>query len=183
MESASDFSGSSGDNGDVKDSFCSYCGSAYAPEQSWPRACAVCKNITYQNPLPVAVMVVPVGERGLLLIRRTIPPREGSLALPGGFIGMQESWQEAGARELREETGLIVDPAEIRLYDALTALTAPAGYLLIFGIVPPRDASDLDTFTETDETSEVVIATEPVELAFPLHNEVATRFWREGLQP
>src|SRR4029078_3947855 len=41
-------------------SYCSYCGSAFAAEQPWPRECAACGNITYRNPLPVAVAVVPV---------------------------------------------------------------------------------------------------------------------------
>jgi ADP-ribose pyrophosphatase YjhB (NUDIX family) len=166
----------SGHNESVKDAYCSYCGTAFAPAQPWPRACRACGNVTYQNPLPVAVMLVPIEENGLLLIRRTIPPREGSLALPGGFIGMGETWQEAAARELHEETGLTAAPSEVRLFDTLTS---PAGFLLVFGVIPPRAAADLAAFAGTDETSELVIATEPVELAFPLHNEAAARFWRE----
>jgi 8-oxo-dGTP pyrophosphatase MutT (NUDIX family) len=161
----------------AKDTHCSYCGTAFAAEQAWPRLCAGCQNITYQNPLPVAVMLIPIEEDGLLLIRRTIPPRVGDLALPGGFIGLGETWQEAGAREVLEETGLTVDPAEVRLYDAGTSTAG--GFLLVFGIVPPRTRADLAAYTETDETSELIVATEHVELAFPLHNEVAQRFWRE----
>ena len=51
--------------------------------------------------------------------------------------------------------------------------------LLVFGIVPPRTRADLAAYTETDETSELVVATDPIELAFPLHNEAVQRFWRE----
>src|SRR4051794_8012155 len=132
----------------TKDSHCSYCGTAFAPDQAWPRLCASCQNVTYQNPLPVAVMLVPIEEDGLLLIRRTIPPREGSLALPGGFMGLGETWQEAAVREVQEETGLTLDPVEVRLYDVGTST---AGFLLVFGIVPPRTRADLASYTETDE--------------------------------
>jgi ADP-ribose pyrophosphatase len=161
----------------TRDSHCSYCGAPFAPEQLWPRVCAACGNTSYRNPLPVAVVLVPVESRGLLLVRRTIPPRAGSLALPGGFIGVGESWQEAGAREVGEETGLTVDPREIQLYDALSA---PDGTLLVFGICSPRLVADIPPFAPNPEASETVVASEPVELAFPLHAQVAARFWQEG---
>ena len=41
-------------------SHCSYCGSLFANEQPWPRACRPCGNISYLNPLPVAVTLLPV---------------------------------------------------------------------------------------------------------------------------
>ena len=42
----------------------------------------------------------------LLLIRRGRHPYYGMLALPGGFIGMQETLEQSAARELMEETGI-----------------------------------------------------------------------------
>ncbi len=42
----------------------------------------------------------------VLLIRRNLPPYEGEWALPGGFVQMDESVDEAAVRELREETGV-----------------------------------------------------------------------------
>jgi len=42
----------------------------------------------------------------VLLIQRDIPPFEGRWALPGGFVRMDETLDEAAKRELEEETGV-----------------------------------------------------------------------------
>jgi len=42
----------------------------------------------------------------LLLIRRRAKPFENRYALPGGFVGEEESLDTAATRELREETGV-----------------------------------------------------------------------------
>jgi ADP-ribose pyrophosphatase YjhB (NUDIX family) len=158
----------------MKNSHCSYCGSAFVPEQPWPRQCAACDKISYLNPLPVAVGVVPV-EDGLLLIRRTVAPRIGSLALPGGYINTGESWQQACVREIEEETGLRIPAEEVQLFEVLSA---PDGTVLIFGIVSARSGADLPAFAPNAETSETLVLREPAELAFPLHTQAVARFWK-----
>ena len=156
----------------IRHSHCSFCGTRFADGQAWPRHCQQCEQISYLNPLPVAVTLLPV-DKGVLLVRRAIPPRAGQLALPGGFIDRGESWQAAGARELFEETGIQVDPAGITHFDTLSA---PDGTVLIFGRAAPLTRAQLPPFRLSPETSEILIAEQPLKLAFPLHTDVVTRY-------
>src|SRR4051812_34328648 len=108
-------------SGLMQNSFCSYCGARYQPDATWPRVCAACGETTWRNPLPVAVALLPItmpeGGPGLVVVRRDIDPGRGELSLPGGFMEVGESWQEAAVRELREETGISADAADVRLFD------------------------------------------------------------------
>jgi ADP-ribose pyrophosphatase YjhB (NUDIX family) len=153
-------------------SHCPDCG-AQLPETDWPRSCRECDSTHFLNPTPVAVMIVPVGE-GVLTVRRDVPPHRGELALPGGFIDLEESWQEAATRELREETGLVADPTEVEVLDVLSA---PDGTVLVFGRVPPHPPDAIDGFEPTRETSELAVVPEACELAFPLHTEILSRWF------
>ena len=159
-----------------KDSHCSYCGTAFAADSLFPKRCACCGRATYSNPLPVSVVLLPIDDNGLLLVKRAQEPGAGEWALPGGFIETGETWQEAGAREVLEETGFAIDPAAIRLFDTRSA---PDGTLLVFGLAPPHSSAILPAFKPSSETSAVTTAGGPRELAFSTHTETANRYWKE----
>jgi ADP-ribose pyrophosphatase YjhB (NUDIX family) len=162
-----------------KNAHCSYCGSAFEADQPWPRRCAACGNTSYMNPTPVAVVLLPV-DGGLLMVRRSIPPHVGKLALPGGYINLGETWQEAGARELLEETGISIDPQELR---DVRVLSAPEGMVLIFCLARPRSLAELPSFQLTAEVSECIVGGPAEEIAFELHRQVAQEFFSGGWAP
>ena len=149
-------------------SHCSWCGAGWPSQSGWPRTCASCSKTSWRNPLPVAVLVVPV-DGGVLCIRRGIEPHIGQLALPGGFVNHGESWQAGAARELFEETQVKVDANAIRCIDVISA---PDSTILIFGEAAPMTAASLPAFEKTDETTERVIVTKPEPLCFPLHQRI-----------
>ena len=164
-----------------KNAHCSYCGHAYAVDQAWPRKCLSCGNTTWVNPIPVAVCLLPV-DGGLLCVRRAIPPGEGKLALPGGYIDQNETWQRAVARELFEETGIRIDPDEIEHFRTHSS-TLGDNVLLVFGRARPRTWAELEPTIKIDkgEVSEVVVARGADGFAFPLHIQAVGEFFAAGL--
>ena len=50
----------------------------------------------------------------VLLVKRSKNPFKGGWALPGGFIDVDEYPSEAAALELREETGIHLDPTFLK---------------------------------------------------------------------
>jgi 8-oxo-dGTP diphosphatase len=61
----------------------------------------------------VGVGGVVVRDGLVLLIRRGKPPLEGRWVVPGGTVELGEKLEEALVREMREETGLEVEPVEL----------------------------------------------------------------------
>ncbi len=109
-------------------------------------------------------------------MRRGISPGAGKLALPGGFINFDETWQEAGAREVFEETGLAVDPGEIR---ELGVRSAPDGTLIVFGLAHKRREDELPRFEPNEETSERLVLDGLAEMAFGLHTQMVRQFFHD----
>ena len=67
------------------------------------------ENISRYGPPPaLTVDVIVVKDGCVLLVERGNPPFRGMLALPGGFVEYGETVEEAAAREVQEETGLVV---------------------------------------------------------------------------
>ncbi len=89
--------------------YCPRCGSAtFAEHNEKAKKCARCGFIYYFNS-SAAVVAVIVNDRGEILVaRRAKEPAKGSLDLPGGFIDLHETAEEAVIREIREESGLTV---------------------------------------------------------------------------
>lgn len=74
--------------------------------------CPDCERVLWRTAVPGASVAV-VGGETVCCIRRGQPPGEGAWALPGGHPEHDEPLADAAARELEEETGLSLNPADL----------------------------------------------------------------------
>jgi 8-oxo-dGTP diphosphatase len=72
--------------------------------------CGRCGFVAYANPAAAACALVVDEEGRLLLARRAAEVEHGKWDLPGGFVEEGEHPLAAVVRELREETGLEIEP-------------------------------------------------------------------------
>ena len=170
----------------TRDTFCSHCGVRFADATTYPRTCTACGAQSWANPIPVAVVLLPVtvGARtGLLVVRRAIPP-VGRLSLVGGFVEDHESWQMCATRELHEEAGVVIDPTALQPLWYASSAPRP-DRVVLFSLAPAVDASALPPFMPNAEASERGIyfgapeggGTGDDELGFPLDVEAARRYF------
>ncbi|MDR1644587.1 MAG: NUDIX domain-containing protein [Tannerellaceae bacterium] len=89
---------------------CPVCGAApFAVRNEKAKQCSACGFIYYFNPSAAVACFIQNARGELLLVRRAKDPARGSLDLPGGFVDMHETAEEAVRREVQEETGLCLE--------------------------------------------------------------------------
>jgi ADP-ribose pyrophosphatase YjhB (NUDIX family) len=74
--------------------------------------CPACGFVCYASSKPTAGALVADGEGRVLLARRAHEPFKGRWDIPGGFLEEGEPPLDGLRRELREETGLEVEPLD-----------------------------------------------------------------------
>lgn len=128
--------------------------------------------MSFSNPVPVAVAIVPYKNK-LIGIRRGIEPRKGQIAFPGGYINSGETFQQALSRELLEETGISVSSDLWDVFHIGDSLQS--NRLLVFGLFK-GEIEKVDFNFKTDEAEEVLLIDSETKLAFPLHEDVKNKF-------
>ncbi len=91
--------------------YCPRCAAPIETGSGWAR-CGECGFEAWASSKPTASALCVDAEGRLLLARRARPPYAGRWDVPGGFLDEGEHPLAALRRELREETGLEVEPDE-----------------------------------------------------------------------
>ena len=82
-----------------------------ADDGQGPRPYSVgARRFYYSNPVPAACCFVTKGD-AILFVQRSVEPRKGLWTVPGGFVEVGETPEQAALRELEEETALIGERA------------------------------------------------------------------------
>ena len=160
--------------------YCGTCGRALLVAhdgQSDRPHCPACRRFYYRNPVPAACCFVSRAPGEVLFARRAVEPCKGEWSLPGGFIELGETSEEAALRELREETNLRAYSAQ--LLGVSTRQSPISGAVMVLGYVvddwegeaemrPDSDASELAFYARSAWPA----------LAFDAHRELLALYVR-----
>ena len=91
---------------------------------------------TYPARPYLAVSAAIFRDGRLLIVRRALPPAHGLYTLPGGVVELGETLEQAVIREVREESGVTVEPVALAGYREVIARDAAGRIERHFVILP-----------------------------------------------
>ena len=152
--------------------FCPICGGSLESRddgESLRPHCGHCNRFYYLNPVPAACCVVKDGNGKVVFVQRAVEPAKGLWTLPGGFVEVCETTDEAALRELEEETD--IRGRRPTLFGASTQPSALSGAVVVLGyrvddwegeMTARSDAMDVGLFGQVERPP----------LAFEAHREL-----------
>ena len=135
--------------------------------------CVKCKAIHYENPKPTATLICPKGD-SILLGRRAFDPGKGEWGLPGGFMELNETLEEAAQRELKEETNL--DGKVTKILGTCSHYGSVFGDILLIGLVV--QINDWSIMNEGDDIYDLQFfdLDNSPDLAFDCHRKIVSLY-------
>jgi ADP-ribose pyrophosphatase YjhB (NUDIX family) len=163
--------------------FCPHCGTPLEPRGDRP-GCPACGFVRYRNPvatvagvllsrgagLPAAGELVPPAEASHLLFVRRTGTRSGQWCIPCGYIEYGEEIRAAAAREVLEETGLVVTAETV--FAVHSNFHDPASLTVGVWFLARYRAGRLQPGDDADRAGLFPIDDPPEPLAFPTDRDV-----------
>jgi len=135
--------------------YCPYCGSkSFRAGNENYMQCDTCHKRYYINASGAVACIIENPEREILLSRRAFDPAKGMLDLPGGFVNLDETAEDAVRREIKEELNLETTTIQYigsshnrYLYGDMTYFTLDLGFkCLVTDFTNMRVADDVDGY-------------------------------------
>jgi 8-oxo-dGTP diphosphatase len=141
-----------------------------AHDQSMTSTSADSRTYPTRPYLAVSAAIFHAGR--VLIVRRGTPPMQGVYTLPGGGVELGETLEQAIVREVREETGLAIEPIALAGYRQVIARDADSRIERHFVILP---------FAARYLAGEIALNAELVEAAWLWPAELSGLNTTEGL--
>jgi 8-oxo-dGTP diphosphatase len=158
--------------------FCPQCGAAMAFKRLGDQerlVCSGCDFVFYENPVPAVAIIIPQGER-IVLVKRAEKPRRGHWCLPAGFMELNESPQECALREAKEETGL--DIRVLKLFGVDVGRDDPRAKVVLIVFLAEIVGGELRAGDDASEAGLFGPAELPLEIAFRTHRRAIDRYFK-----
>ncbi|MDP6125012.1 MAG: NUDIX hydrolase [Candidatus Latescibacteria bacterium] len=153
--------------------FCPKCGGGLAIKSDGDVRRPICQDcgfVYYVNPSP-AVGGVLVESGKVLLVERAIEPYLGDWCLPAGFMEYGERPQDTLAREIAEETALVLEGPPVML-DVKTGTDDPRTHALFIVYWVDGWSGDLKAGDDASDARWFDLRSPPANVAFTAHREV-----------
>ena len=137
--------------------YCPACGSgSFSFDGEKLFTCGSCGFSYYINPASAVAAIIESPDGRIVLTRRKFEPRAGYLDLPGGFVDILESAEDAIRREIKEELGINIkslsfigtSPNEY-IYNGLSYFTCDLGFIC--------SSDELAEMKAADDVREVIL--------------------------
>jgi ADP-ribose pyrophosphatase YjhB (NUDIX family) len=159
-----------------EDLFCPSCATALTIKEVFGQERPICPNcdrVIFYDPKVAVICVVP-REGRILMIRRGTDLGYGLWGLPGGYVDRGEVVEVAAAREVWEETGLVVEVGN------LVGLFSEAGDPVMVAVYSAKETGGtLEAGPEALEVGFFSIDALPT-LAFPRDRDVLMK-WQNSV--
>lgn len=121
--------------------YCPRCGKhTFVARNVKANRCDSCGFVYYFNPSSACALLVTDEQERLLVAIRANEPARGSYDLPGGFVDLHETVEEAAIRELLEETGIDLNASETQ-----AEIVTPLHYLFSEPNIYPYSGFEVHT--------------------------------------
>ena len=156
------------------DKFCAGCGARLTLREHEGRrrpVCPQCGRVVYYDPKLAAACVVERDGK-TLMVKRAVQTGYGLWSMPGGYVDRGEIVEDAAAREVWEETGLLVEVGQ------LIGIFSDAGNPVVVAAYAATETGGvLEPGPESLEVGYFAVDALPP-LAFPRDEQIIRR-WRE----